>query len=76
MKENSFLKSLEDHVVIDNINNMPLAGVKNFIRSMQVLGRGRKDILDKIVSSLYNRGAFKDVKQNVQLLNMLTGVRA
>ena len=75
-KEGTFLNTLEDHIVKDNLSNMPIPGIKNLLRAMVKLNRGRTDILDKIVQHLADRNAYKDVKSNLAILSYLTNVRA
>lgn len=41
VRENQFLAVLEDHIIQDNITNMPVAGIKNFLTSMNQLQRGK-----------------------------------
>ena len=54
---------------------MPVAGIKNFVRAMQKLGRARKSVLEKVVQNLQSRQAYKDVKNNISILTSLVNLR-
>lgn len=69
------MKSLEDHIVESNLQNMPTAGIKNYVSAMQKLGRGRQSVLSSIMDVLQSREAYKDVKNNINLLNFMANLR-
>ena len=55
---------------------MPIAGIKNFIVSMRILGRGRREIIDKTISVLKMRTVYNDVSNNQIILRALIQLRA
>lgn len=73
--ENNFLSILEEHVVNDQFANMPLAGIKNFTNAMAKLRRSNEETLKKIEAHLMEREAYKDVKNNLQILRNLANMR-
>jgi len=74
-RENQFLKVLEDNLIEGNIQNMPIAGVKNVLRAMSKLKRNRASILENIEKLLIEREGFKDVKSNLIILRSLQDIR-
>ena len=73
---NQTLDILEDHIWEANIANMPIAGIKNFIVAMRILGRGRREIIDKTISVLKMRTVYNDVSNNQIILRALIQLRA
>ena len=47
-RKNAFLTSLEKQIVESNIDNMPIAGIKNFVTSLTRARRARQDIVKGI----------------------------
>jgi hypothetical protein len=75
-KANQTYDSLEDIIVDSNIENMPIPGVKNFVQAMNISGRGRKEILDRVKAHLVERNAYNDVRANMNIVSAFTNLRA
>lgn len=76
MRENFFLKNLEDNIVSENIENMPIAGIKNFIMSMSRTKRVRQGIVEGVIDCLDHRQGYNDVRSNSLIIGRLTFLRA
>jgi len=75
-RENSFLRSLEDNIAETNLENMPIPGIKNFVSASVRMGRGRQSIMNKVLEVLTERKGYNDVKSNMNIISMLTTIRA
>ena len=75
VRENQFLSVLEDHIIKDNITNMPVAGIKNFLTSMLLLQRGRESVVNKVVELLLERECYNDTRRNIPILTTLNQLR-
>lgn len=73
--EARFLEALEDEIAENSLQNMPIPGIKNFVRSAALLGRGRPDILDKLTEVLEARRAYNDIRSNLMILDDLLFLR-
>lgn len=72
--ESSLLATLEDHIVKENIQGMPLAGIRNFLQAMAMLGRGRRDVVGRVKDHLQEREAFKDLRSNLSIASALSNI--
>lgn len=75
-RENQYLQVLEDNIILDNITNMPVAGIKNFLTAMYYLQRGRESVINKVVDLLLERECYNDTKRNIPLITTLNQLRA
>jgi hypothetical protein len=76
VRENQFLAVLEDHIIKENITNMPVAGIKNFLTSMLLLQRGRESVVNKVVELLNERECYNDTRRNIPILTCLNQLRS
>lgn len=75
-RENNFLKSLEENIAERNLQNMPIPGIKNFVSASVKLGRGRQSIMGRVIEVMTMRKGYNDVKSNINILSLLTTIRA
>lgn len=74
-KQTRALDVLEDDVVNLNLENMPIPGIRNFLQAMNISGRGRREVLDKVKKHLTERQAFNDIKSSVTICSALQNLR-
>eukprot|EP00344_Euplotes_crassus_P005201 CAMPEP_0197002282 /NCGR_PEP_ID=MMETSP1380-20130617/6809_1 /TAXON_ID=5936 /ORGANISM="Euplotes crassus, Strain CT5" /LENGTH=439 /DNA_ID=CAMNT_0042420337 /DNA_START=13 /DNA_END=1332 /DNA_ORIENTATION=- len=74
-REAGFLETLENEIAEHSLQNMPIPGIKNFVRSAASLGRARPAVLDKLMEVLESRNAYNDIKANLIMLEDLLYLR-
>lgn len=74
-REAGFLETLENEIAEHGLQNMPIPGIKNFVRSAALLGRARPAVLAKLTEVLEGRNAYNDIKANLIMLEDLLHLR-
>ena len=65
---------LEDYIVYKNLHNLPIPVIKNFIKAMSKLGRGRKEIVSVLKQYLDDKNVYKDLKSNLPICAALSNI--